>query len=76
MPLYEYYCPKCRNEFELLLFGQQQAICPDCGSKKLEKWFSVPGSPVDSSIPSCPGQSDSCRSQPMSCCGNRGCALQ
>jgi len=41
MPIYEYQCAKCRNEFEKLVFGSNpEVVCPDCGSKKTEKRMS------------------------------------
>jgi putative FmdB family regulatory protein len=41
MPIFEYVCKECRNEFEALVFGQQKAECPKCKSKKLEQQLSV-----------------------------------
>ena len=42
MPLYEYQCGKCRKRFEALLrTDSQKAACPDCGSKKVERKYSV-----------------------------------
>jgi len=42
MPIYEYTCTKCNDEFELLLMGSETAECPSCESSKVEKRFSVP----------------------------------
>jgi len=42
MPIYEYACQKCGNEFELLVRGQDKAACPKCKSAKLEKKLSLP----------------------------------
>jgi len=42
MPIYEYTCPGCEHDFELLVRGQEKPECPDCGSSKLEKRLSVP----------------------------------
>ncbi len=41
MPLYEYVCSKCQDEFELLVRGSDQPACPACGSDKLTKLLSV-----------------------------------
>jgi len=30
MPIYEYSCSKC-GEFEKLVFGDQEVVCPQCG---------------------------------------------
>ena len=41
MPIYEYACPSCGHEFELLVMGSERPACPECGGKKLEKKFST-----------------------------------
>jgi putative FmdB family regulatory protein len=42
MPLYEYDCKKCGTRFEHLQYGADDAPeCPKCGSRRLEKAFSV-----------------------------------
>ncbi len=42
MPLYEYQCRQCGERFEALVMGSRQPVCPNCGSKDLEKAFSAP----------------------------------
>lgn len=37
MPMYEYHCPQCNNEFELLVRSDTVPACPQCGSTLLEK---------------------------------------
>jgi putative FmdB family regulatory protein len=32
MPIYEYSCASCDNEFEVLVRGSEKPACPDCGS--------------------------------------------
>ena len=41
MPIFEYVCKECQNEFEALVFGTKKAACPKCHSKKLEPRLSV-----------------------------------
>jgi len=41
MPLFEYHCPKCNHQFELLVMGSTAPACPECNSKKLEKMLST-----------------------------------
>ncbi|MEK7449956.1 MAG: zinc ribbon domain-containing protein [Planctomycetota bacterium] len=44
MPLYEFYCQKCKKQFELLIRKQSEisgAACPDCGGLKITKVFST-----------------------------------
>jgi putative FmdB family regulatory protein len=40
MPLYEYVCKQCGQQFEELIRGQEQPVCPHCGSRKVEKQLS------------------------------------
>ncbi|HZZ72793.1 MAG TPA: zinc ribbon domain-containing protein [Pirellulales bacterium] len=69
MPLFEYTCEKCHADFELLLYGQEQPVCPDCGGRKLAKRFSVPAAHVSSgNLPLAPG--GGC-GRPQ--CGSGGC---
>ncbi|MBI1325667.1 zinc ribbon domain-containing protein [bacterium] len=45
MPLFEYVCEDCRNEFEALVRSdREQVICPKCRGNQLAKRFSVPAS--------------------------------
>jgi len=49
MPIYEYFCPRCKKEFELmrpLSEADKPAFCPDCGSEA-EKLISVFASKAD-----------------------------
>lgn len=41
MPLYEYRCPACDREFELLIRGSVVPACPTCGSTEIEKILSM-----------------------------------
>ncbi|NWG12281.1 MAG: zinc ribbon domain-containing protein [Acidobacteria bacterium] len=44
MPIFEYECLKCGNEFERLVRGPGAAdavTCPGCGSKKVEQLYSA-----------------------------------
>ncbi len=40
MPLYEYICQKCGQQFEELVRGQEQPVCPKCGNPNVEKQLS------------------------------------
>lgn len=43
MPIYNYKCEKCNNEFELVVFDKDKVIvCPECESKSVVKMFSSP----------------------------------
>ena len=44
MPLYEYHCKKCEENFEALVSlsdSDKPAECPKCGSKETEKLLST-----------------------------------
>jgi putative FmdB family regulatory protein len=41
MPLYEYVCETCRDEFELLIRGNESPKCPACGGARLLQQLSV-----------------------------------
>ncbi|MFZ5997145.1 MAG: FmdB family zinc ribbon protein [Nitrospirota bacterium] len=43
MPIYEYKCTRCGQEFEKLVFGNQKVTCIKCASEHIEKKFSVFG---------------------------------
>ena len=62
MPIYEYVCEKCQQEFEEIVLGDEAIICPACGSSETSKLISrgnfrtggpiVMGSPSASAITS------------------------
>jgi putative FmdB family regulatory protein len=41
VPLYEYSCRACSNDFEALVRAGERAICPACGSADLARLMSV-----------------------------------
>jgi len=52
MPIYEYKCTKCDNDFEKLVFaGDEESIaCPDCKSLDVQKKMSASNFMGSSSI--------------------------
>ncbi len=47
MPIYEYECQACGQEFEKLVLNSAQEIdCPKCRSKQVTKQFSMFASPT------------------------------
>lgn len=42
MPIYEYSCEKCENQFEELVRGDETPRCPACESENLERLMSLP----------------------------------
>ena len=42
MPIYEYKCKKCKEEFECIVIGSGKDIaCPACNGKKVERLMSA-----------------------------------
>jgi putative FmdB family regulatory protein len=37
MPLYSYHCAECDKDSELLMRSDDKAVCPACGSEKMER---------------------------------------
>ena len=76
MPLYEYSCRDCASEFELLIRGREQPLCPTCHGDRLEKLLSAPAAPVAESreLPLCrPAPAGGCG---LPQCGQGGCMLE
>lgn len=48
MPIFDFVCKQCNNEFEALVRGTAAAKCPACGSEKLERQLSMPNMKTDS----------------------------
>ncbi len=46
MPLFEYRCNECGNEFEVLIRSQEKASCPQCNSEQLQKLLSPAATPA------------------------------
>ena len=71
MPIYEYTCNECGEEFEALVpRPTAKAPCPECGSRKVVKRMSAPGgfsmggSGGGSGIAPCGQNPESCASGP------------
>lgn len=75
MPLFEYTCDACHNQFELLVRGNEKLTCPKCGSDKLEKAWSVPAAHTggkSSDLPIC-GPAPHSGGCGLPQCGSGGC---
>jgi putative FmdB family regulatory protein len=73
MPIFEYTCQSCGEEFEQLIRGDEKAACPSCGKKRLSKRWSVPAAHGAAVEPSCPaGQ---CGMMPPGGCPGGQCGL-
>jgi len=40
MPLYSYHCADCDKEVEMLVGINDKAVCPSCGSEKMQQLMS------------------------------------
>ncbi len=68
MPIFEYRCNACGEDFEKLVFGNQAVQCPKCDSGDVKKKFSTFGmSGVENPGPSSSG-CGSCKSGSCSTC--------
>ena len=73
MPIYEYECRDCRNEFEILVRGDEKVKCPACGKGRLTKKLSVVAAPAVAKAAACPAREmGACG---MTGCGGGGCGL-
>ena len=52
MPIYEYVCMSCESHFEELVRHDESPACPDCGTTKVQRQFSVFAAHGTSSQPS------------------------
>lgn len=43
MPIFEYRCNDCGEDFEKLVFGNNPVRCPKCNSQSVKKKFSTFG---------------------------------
>lgn len=46
MPMFEYRCTRCGHEFEELVFGDENPVCPACRAEATEKLISKPCLPL------------------------------
>ena len=72
MPLFEYSCDECRNDFEALVRsgGEAEVRCPRCSGNHLTKRFSVPAS---AQVQGAAGRTADLPSLPTMGCGGPAC---
>ncbi|MBN1317245.1 MAG: zinc ribbon domain-containing protein [Anaerolineales bacterium] len=75
MPIYEYRCRECNNNFEALVRGKEAVTCPQCGSLSLNKLFSKSyvstGRTTRKAGQTCCGREERCSAPP--CSSGDGC---
>ena len=79
MPIYEYHCTDCKDDFEVLVkpaAAGDRVSCPTCEGEQVSKKFSAFAT-VSSNGPIACGESDACREAAMSgaCGAGCGCPL-
>lgn len=76
MPIYEYSCRKCGQDFEELVFGDTPPLCPHCGSSDTAKLMSCcahhsgGGSDAAPSAPPSGGGCGGCSGGNCAACGH------
>lgn len=45
MPIFDFVCTRCQKQFEMLVLGSTQPLCPACKSSDLQKLISMPAPP-------------------------------
>ena len=72
MPIYEYFCKKCEEEFEFLVMGSDEEItCPTCEGTHVDRLLSVVGFNTGGKFKSS-GSGDACGGCAASSCS--GCS--
>ena len=41
MPIYEYHCNNCSQDFEYLVFGKEDPVCPSCNKNNATRLLSA-----------------------------------
>ncbi|OPY66644.1 MAG: Zinc ribbon domain protein [Syntrophorhabdus sp. PtaU1.Bin050] len=72
MPIFEYVCDKCKNEFEVIVFKDDEPSCPVCGDKNPTKKMSSFGFSVGFKFKASSSGSDS--GSGCSTCGSSNCS--
>lgn len=61
MPIYEYKCTECNNEFECLIIGSDNDVsCPECSGEKVERLMSACRHKSGGDVPSSAAPSGGC----------------
>lgn len=73
MPIFEYVCTTCDHEFEEVVLGDEQPVCPKCGGPECTKLISSgvfrTGGPIVSGSPSANAISTRGKSACRTCTG-------
>jgi putative FmdB family regulatory protein len=70
VPIYEYVCQSCQHPFEQLVRSAREErtlTCPSCGSKQVDRQFSVIARPPESAAAPPPGPCGQCGTADGAC---------
>ena len=70
MPIFEYHCMQCDNDFEILVAGDQDISCPTCRGNNIKKLLSAFSHKSNGEFTS--SQGSSCGSCSSTSCGTCG----
>jgi len=71
MPIFEYHCKRCDKDFEVLVFGEEEVMCPTCTGKNVKKLLSSFSHKSDGQFTSSHGSScTSCSATSCASCGS------
>jgi len=51
MPIYDYHCPTCGTDFDLLVRTGTTVACPSCAERSVERLMSIPARPASGGKP-------------------------
>ncbi len=73
MPIFEFHCQSCGQDFERLVFGADPDVeCPHCGQKKVEKLMSACAAKVGYKFTSTSSAKSSCSGCSSGSCSSCG----
>ena len=71
MPIFEYHCMECDKDFEILVLGNQEVMCPTCNGQKVKKLLSCFSHKSEGGFSSSKGSAcTSCTATSCSTCGH------
>ncbi len=74
MPIYEFTCKSCNEQFEVLVRNNEQPSCPRCGTDQLERLLStIAAHSAGNQLPVCEPSFPGTCGRPE--CGMGGCQM-
>jgi putative FmdB family regulatory protein len=76
MPIFEYKCSVCGGDFELLVRSDTKATCPECGSSRIDRKFSLFASHVGHGTEAAPACHTGTAGCDLGKCGSGMCGIK